>query len=355
MKDKLVIVCTCRMGPGTFDAKMIPLSMVDRVGKIIVVRKEQGPEIPKLNYYLLPRLCNISILNILLTPFIIARQTKKQKADVILAYHYVPHYYFAFFASRLTGIPYILGQTGSDDQKLVLHPIRGLLLRKAIRSALCLNVPGQESVKFWHSQGFRKVNILHSTIDTDYFVPSDNTKTIDFVYIGRLESYKGVHVIISAMKEVIDRYPAANLAIVGYGSQQKQLKHITLRLDLSANVTFHEYQKNVRDWLHRSRIFVMASDTEGLPCSLMEAMSCGIVCITSWVGNIRDIIQDGITGFGFDKQNKEVLARLMIDTYEREQMLTELKIQARDIIVREHSYQTAIDIWNKIIDELVNQ
>lgn len=335
------------MGPGTIEAKFIPLSMLDQVEKIIIVRKKRGPQIPKVHYKVLPTLCQHPVFNMIITPFIIALQARRYKASLILAYHYVPHYYLAYFASIITGLPYILGQTGSDDQRLALRPLMGMFLRITIKKAVCLNVPGTESAKFWRLLGFRKINVLHSSIDTDYYTPSESPKKYDFIYIGRLEDYKGVQKIIMAMKELTHKYPKLTLAVVGYGSLEDYLKQLTVNLGLTNNVSFHGFQQDIRAWLHQSRIFVMASDCEGLPCALMEAMSCGMVCISSLVGNIPDIIQDGETGFGFESHDQAMLAKKMMHVYENELQLEKLKIEARHLIIKEHSFASVIALWKK--------
>ena len=156
------------MGPGTFEAKFVPLCKVDIVEEIIVVRKEKGPDIPKLKYVVLPKICSSPFINFIIASYIVGKLARKYKANFILAYHYVPHYYIAFIASLLSSKPYILGQTGRDDQLLAKHPIKGMFLRYIIKKAYQLNVPGSESFNFWKSIGIQRVYILHSAIAVSY-------------------------------------------------------------------------------------------------------------------------------------------------------------------------------------------
>jgi len=335
------------MGAGTFEAKFKPLSLCEEVEEIVIVRKEPGPAIPKVHYRVLPKICRNPLINMLITPFVIMREVRKHKAKFILAYHYVPHFYLAFIASIFTGTPYILGQTGSDVEKLALRSLKGAFLRMVVRKAVFLNVPGNKSLSFWNSIGFDNVQILHSSIDTDYYVPSEAQKEYDYIYVGRLEDYKGVHRIIEAMKRLVSNNPDLSLAIVGYGSHEDDLKQMVTEYDLASNITFYGFQKDTRSWLHKSRLFVMASDNEGLPCALMEAMSCGMICITSLVGNIPDILIDGETGFSFNLNEMDRLCYLMEYALESRDSLQEMQEKARDIIVKEHSYRSSINLWKK--------
>lgn len=351
MANGLTIVCTCRMGPGTLEAKLIPLSQVDSVQSIIVLRKSPGPTIAKVHYHTLPSICRHSIFNLILAPLILIRLGVKTKADYYLAYHYVPHFYFAGLASLITGIPYILCQTGQDVQRLASREYMGFLLRRVIQRAKRLNVPGSHALSFWQSKGFFNVQILHSTIDTGYYVPSNRGQDYDFIYIGRLERYKGVHNLIRAFKNIQKVRPDTRFAIVGYGSQEQELKDLVSSLDLQGKVDFWGFQQNVRDWLYRARIFLMASSTEGLPCSLMEAMSCGLICVCSLVGNIPDVI-DEHTGFGFEAGDNDSLTSLMQKALLEEPTLDSMKAAARERIVSEHSHSSAVRKWGLLFTSL---
>lgn len=339
------IVVSAKMGPGTFEAKFLPLSKVDLVDEIIVVRKEPGPKIPKIKYYKLPRLCRFPFVNIVVTPLVLAAVSRKHKADLLLAYHYSPHFYFVYIASLLTGIPYVLGQTGLYIQKFYGSYLGRLTLGHIIRKAKQLNVPGTSTMDFWIKQGFRNVRVLHSTIDTDRYLPVKLPKDIDFLYLGRLESYKGVHHILQAFRKVIDELPGVNLAIVGYGSCEVELKRLAESFGIAANVRFHGFQADTYAWYSKAKVFVMASETEGLPCSLMEAMSCELICISSLVGNIGDVLKNGITGFGFESGDVDRLAMLMIGSYTNFDDYHGIRSQARRIIEKDHSYCYARKLW----------
>ena len=352
MNNQIKIISSCKMGPGTFEAKFIPLSRVDSVEEVIVVRKEKGPEIPKLKYVILPKICFNPFFNILISSFIVGKLARKYNVDFILAYHYIPHYFIAYFASLLSLKPYILEQTGRDDQFLAKHPIKGIPLRYVIKKAYQLNVPGSESLNFWHSMGVRRVIILHSTIDTTKFVPNNSEKEYDFVYIGRLEKYKGVQYIIEAFRFVVQKYPETKLCIVGYGSYEMELKRLIQNFNISDNVIFYGFQSDTYEFYSKSKIFVMASETEGLPCALMEAMSCELLCISSLVGNIGDVLKDEVTGFTFSSGNTSKLEELMIMALENYNELTKVRKNARKIIINEYSYDTAIDKWDKIISDI---
>jgi glycosyltransferase involved in cell wall biosynthesis len=124
-------------------------------------------------------------------------------------------------------------------------------------------------------------------------------------------------------------------------------------LNLSDNVSFCGFQADTYSYYRKSKIFVMASETEGLPCALMEAMSCELLCISSLVGNIGDILKDGITGFTFSFGDVSKLKELMIMALENYDGFIEIRENARKLIVNEYSYEITTDKWNKIISGIL--
>ncbi|MDD3235133.1 MAG: glycosyltransferase [Candidatus Cloacimonetes bacterium] len=349
MKNGVSIVSTCKMGPGTFEAKFTPLSMVEEVSRIIVVRKITGPKIPKLEYIILPKISSNPLMNFILAVYEVVRQVKKSHARFILAYHYMPYFFIAYTASIISGKPYILGQTGTDVQRFVEKPVLGWVLRHIIHKAYSFNVPGCSSLEYWKRIGFSNVRVLHSTIDTSRFVPDDSAKEFEFLFLGRLETYKGVHHIIRALSSIVKDFPDTTLAIVGYGPYEAELRSLVHAMNLTNNVNFHGYQADTYTYYRKAKIFVMASETEGLPCALMEAMSCELLCISTLVGNIGDILKDGVTGFSYDSGDVDKLNKLMrtsLVDYEKYRYLRE---NGRKRIVAEHSYEFAISLWEKLI------
>lgn len=354
--NKITIVSTARMGHGTFEAKFKPLVLMTEIEKVVVVRKDKGPEIDKLSYKVLPKICKSKIFNLLLTPLILSREVRKQKADFILAYHYQPHFYFAYFASLFTRKPFIVGQTGTDVQSTIDKPMIGSFLKHVLKRAKFFNVPGQATFNFWISKGIskEKLNILHSTVDVDIFKPENVKKNYDIIFVGRLAEVKRLDKLIKAIENIVVNHPNIKICIVGSGPLEKCLKAQVEESGLTNNFNFVGLQNNIYEWLNKASIFVMTSDSEGLPTAMMEAMSCGLLCLGSNVNNMADLLKEGETGYLFKTDNIEELSSKLKYLIDNKDNLNNVRINARDLIINEHSYEYAQKLWLRELDAILN-
>jgi glycosyltransferase involved in cell wall biosynthesis len=343
--------------PSQIKYKIVPLSLSDQVNEIIIVRKYPEPEIEKVKYLLLPKICKYKVFNLLLTPFILLFWAHKLKPDLLLSYHFIPHGFFAYIVSFFTRTPFIYSQIDLDIQRLAKIPLVGFLIRKIIKQAMQINVPGSFSKNFWIQQGLdsSKINLIHSTIDTEKdFYPMSKSKDFDFIYIGVLDKNKQVDLIIKSFANLVLKFPNYNLCIIGEGNKKQYLQKLVDELNLNSNITFLGKKHEIADYLNRSRVFVMASKTEGLPCALLEAMSCELLPVATNVGNIPDLIEDGFTGFLVNSMSVDELSfkmELAINNYNSHSMMMK---NARQMIVSEHSYISATKKWDNLLSSFLS-
>jgi glycosyltransferase involved in cell wall biosynthesis len=301
------------MNNSTLGAKFIPLSGIEIVNKIYIIRKYPGPEIDKVEYIVLPGICRLTIFYLLISPFILAWHTRKKQVSLILGYHIIPHAFFAWIASILTGVPYAIGQTGLYIQRYTNQIfIRGIV-HNLIKKSLFLNVPGQYSKDFWIKKGVlpEKINLLHSTVDTSRFYNQNLDKKYDLIFIGRFSPEKNIDLLINGFYLAVKEMPELTFALVGDGFLQNKLYELVKKLGLEEHVLFIGKQDNVEQYLNQSRIFIMASASEGLPLALMEAMACELLVLSTCIGNISDILKHKETGLVINHSEPSIIAEIV--------------------------------------------
>jgi glycosyltransferase involved in cell wall biosynthesis len=141
----------------------------------------------------------------------------------------------------------------------------------------------------------------------------DGTREPVILFAGVLTPLKGIHHLLHAFAKVAQEFPEVRLEIVGryenpeYG---EELCQEVFRLRLNGRVSFvgEVPQVELANRMHRSRVFVLPSLSEGLGRVVVEAMATGTPVIGSHVDGIPEIVQEGLTGFLVPPGDEEALA-----------------------------------------------
>ncbi|WP_200977086.1 glycosyltransferase [Echinicola sp. 20G] len=354
---KIVIIAGLK--PSQVIYKLKPLTKVDFVEEIILIRKEQGPDINKLKYIILPALLRFKPFYLLLSPFFMLSKIRKIKPDLIVSYNFKPHGFFSYIISKLTSTPFIFCEIDNLTQDYMKVWPFGHIISKAVTEAKHLNVPGSITKKYWESTGVPsdKISILHSTIDTnhDFFPSKDSTKEYDLLYIGVLEERKNINLIIEALALLKKDNLFPKFTIVGKGPMEKKLKSLVKELNLVDQVIFAGHSNKVIEFINKSRFFIITSKVEGIPCAMMESMACGLPAISTDVADISDVVNE-TTGFLINDPNSlnisKAIKKAMQLSSSEYQALSE---SARDLIVRYHSQDYATQSWDKLLKTTIKE
>ena len=131
--------------------------------------------------------------------------------------------------------------------------------------------------------------------------------------VGRLQRWKGIHVLVDAMALLRHSHPDAHCVVVGgahdleprYGGEvQRQVA----RLGLERHVTLAGFQTNVHDWMQAMDVVVHASDREPFGIVVIEAMALGKPVVAGSAGGPREIVTDGVDGLLADYGDAPALA-----------------------------------------------
>jgi glycosyltransferase involved in cell wall biosynthesis len=113
--------------------------------------------------------------------------------------------------------------------------------------------------------------------------------------IGSLTEQKNRRALLDATARLSD-IEALRMLVVGSGPEREKLEARAGELGLSRRVLFLGQRLDVPDLLAASDIFVLSSDWEGLPITILEAMTSGIPCVATAVGGVPEALTDGVTG-----------------------------------------------------------
>jgi glycosyltransferase involved in cell wall biosynthesis len=136
-------------------------------------------------------------------------------------------------------------------------------------------------------------------------------------YVGRLAGQKGLGCLIQAARRVVDEYPEVQFVLVGEGELERAIRRKVLRLGLDGHVRLTGFRTDIPHVLAALDIFVLPSQYEGLPYTLMEAMAANCAAVATDVGGNRDLIQSGVTGILVQPSAPSKLADALLYLLER--------------------------------------
>lgn len=128
-----------------------------------------------------------------------------------------------------------------------------------------------------------------------------------FIFTGRLVPDKRVAVLYDAVMAL----QAPHLSLVGDGSEFERLAALPRAAADDARISLPGFVADVYPLLNQSDFFVSASMREGQSNSLLEAMSAGVIPIVYNASGVRDVIQDGVTGFVVEESTAEAFGEAM--------------------------------------------
>lgn len=131
------------------------------------------------------------------------------------------------------------------------------------------------------------------------------------IFVGRLETYKKVDVMLRAMKQLEPRFPRAEIVVIGRGPAADELKELARSLGLAERTRFTGFVSDAeRDrLLAEARVCVFPSEKEGWGLTVIEANATGTPVVATDADGLRDSVRDGETGFLVPRDDVDGFAR----------------------------------------------
>lgn len=134
--------------------------------------------------------------------------------------------------------------------------------------------------------------VERARVATSRHLPSAAPRVL---YVGRLDSVKNVDVLLAALAHLKAEGIDLDADIVGDGPERTALEQQAVAANLAGRVTFHGAVdlSRVLDYYERADVLVLASEAEGWPKAIAEAMTFGLVCIGADRGLVPKMLGDG--------------------------------------------------------------
>jgi len=169
--------------------------------------------------------------------------------------------------------------------------------------------------------------LIPNYVETDIFRPMDVAKRKGSIcFVGRLTQQKNLFALLEALEGL-----PYTLSIIGSGEQGEQVKGFARKKQVKANFLGNVPNHELPEILNQHELFILPSLWEGMPKTLLEAMSCGLPVIGTNIDGIREVIKHGENGILCDTDSGSIRQAIM-SLMEKEKFKKRIGINARKTI-----------------------
>jgi glycosyltransferase involved in cell wall biosynthesis len=169
--------------------------------------------------------------------------------------------------------------------------------------------------------------------------------------VGRLSPEKNQNLLVDAMAPLLDA--ERQLVIVGDGPERESLFLRVASTWRSDFVHLVGARKDVENWLAALDVFALTSHTEGLPLVLLEAMAMRLPVVSTAVGGVPDLVEDGVTGYLIPPDDRAALSRQLTFLASRPASALEVAEIARNTVLERYTTERMARDYDALYERLV--
>lgn len=177
--------------------------------------------------------------------------------------------------------------------------------------------------------------------------------------LARLDPVKGLDTFLKAAQGVCQKNPSVRFLIGGDGPERKSLEKKALSLGLKDNVFFLGFVDRPFDLINCLDINTLTSLSESFPYAILEGSLFKKTTVSSKVGGISDLIENGKNGFLFDpgdyKSLTDILITLVKDSSLRKEMGEKIYEKASTYFSLDNMCKTQLEIYENILAQRANK
>lgn len=215
-------------------------------------------------------------------------------------------------------------------------------------SFICLT---EDNAKEW---GNNNIHIIPNPLS---FYPEkfSNLENKEVIAVGRLFFQKGYPFMIEAWRKVITNFPDWKLNIYGGGPDEAVICELIRKYGLQESIHIHKPVDNIVEKYLESSVYVMSSRFEGFGMVLIEAMACGVPCVSfNCPCGPSSIIDHGEDGFLVPTGNIDDLSSRLMELMSSRELRIKMGAKARQNVIR-FSPKIVVQQWDELFEKLVNK
>jgi len=274
---------------------------------------------------------------------------------------------FGALAARAAGVPCLIttrrDRGFSDGRALAWALAR---TNRWARSVVCVSQDVARVVARREGLEPPKLEVIPNGIVLDRFSPRGRRAEVRrelglpdtapvVVSVGHITSVKGADVLLEATPRILEEVPEAKVLLVGGGPEAEEaaLRRRVQELGLEGCFVFAGHRSDVPDMLEASDVFALSSRSEGQPNALIEAMAMGLACVSTSVGGVPEIVNDGEEALLVPSEDPDALGGACARVLRSPDLRQRLAAAARARVRREHDVTTMVGRYEDLYEGLL--
>src|SRR5260221_562552 len=176
-----------------------------------------------------------------------------------------------------------------------------------------------------------------------------------FVCVARFAPQKNHALLLESFAQGPASDPRAHLVLVGEGELRAKLEELAKTLNLAGKVHFLGLRNDIPDVLGAMDVFVLSSDYEGNPLSVLEAMASGLPIVSTAAGGVADLVESGKQGLIVPLGDVQGFSGAMISLLRNQEARQRLGLAAARRARQSYDVSTMVRAYEELYDSVFHQ
>jgi len=287
---------------------------------------------------------------------------KKEKVDVLHAHH-VPMFRLCYWPAKMAGVKKMI-LTEHTEYDIKSNPRFKKMAISYGKKADLITVVHSGIKEYFVNElllNANKIKVVFNGIDVERFRPinNDENQKLEFGlgdlnvvlgWIGRFHPDKDLKNLIQAFHISLEKNDKLILLLIGYGEELELIENLISELKITDKVIILGERKDIPVLINNMDMLIISSRTEGLPLVVLEAMSCGIPCVSTDVGGISEVITQDV-GMVVEAQNSIKLSKSIIELANSKSTRKKMGQNARKKAVAYYSQENMFEEYYRLLTD----
>jgi N-acetyl-alpha-D-glucosaminyl L-malate synthase BshA len=286
---------------------------------------------------------------------------EEARVDLFHVHYAIPHAVSAFLARSMCGgcLKFVTTLHGTDitvvgSDRAYMRPTRFALEQSDAVTAVSRFLADETHLVF----GVRKeVEVIPNFVDVQRFQPNgaprwhqrgDSERIL--VHVSNFRPVKRLSDVVRAFAAIRREVPA-RLILIGDGPDREHALAVAADLGCQQKVEHLGMHDHLEEVLPQADLFLSASETESFGLSMLEAMSCGVPCVSTAVGGVAEVIGETglLTPFGDPEAMAAAALSLLLDGERHGLMAKAARARAVELFATDSIVARYVDLYERVL------